>query len=303
MKIVGHTNQQDSLRQDVAAGNLAHAYLFTGPPQIGKYSLARRLAKILQCAQGGCEDCAVCLNIEKGYHSDTLEMAADELITIEVMRDTLARLSTTAVGRYKILLIKNIERMKPETANTLLKSLEEPASAVVFIFTTSSGDDILPTILSRVRTVKFKLLEPAEVLEILRKRYPLEDAPKLANVADLAFGLPGRAVMLMENPEMLARTRALFERVRKVLMNGDVIERFALVEEVTKDKKDDPQFFREFCDIFLLALRYRMLEEAGEENDQLLRTASVITGTQRLLALQKNNINARLAFENLMLQL
>ncbi len=299
--ITGHEKQLGELERDLESGNLPHAYLFTGPPKVGKFTLAKRLAKILQCGDKGCGACAVCVNIEKGYHPDTLEIADDgETIKIETMRNILARLATTTPARHKILLMKNIERMTAETANALLKTLEEPPSQVVFLFTCSEPDSVLPTILSRVRTLKFRSLTTGKVLDFLTERYPLESAEKLRKVADLSFGLTGKALALLGNEELFNASSALLERVGNVLRRGETVEKFALVSEVTAEDAT----LKEFLDIFLLALRYRMIEDAenGGDRPKLRRTLKALARAQESIRLQKRNVNARLLFENLMLQ-
>lgn len=299
--VAGHQKQLSVLAKDLNGGSLPHAYLFAGPLHIGKYTLAKRLTKVLQCDSLGCDTCQVCLNISRGYHSETIEVNDDgETIKIEPMRVILSKLATTTPGKYKILLVKNIERMTPEAANALLKTLEEPPSQVLFLFTASRAEDVLPTILSRVRTLKFKNLLPAEVLEFLREKYPLEAPEKLQEVTDLSFGLPGRAVRFMEQEETFTQVKALFERVRNVLAGGDVTDKFSLVAEVTQDE----EMFGEFFDIFLLALRYTMHDaaEQGCSSEKLRRTIAAVRQTQEALRLQKRNVNARLLFEHLMLQ-
>ncbi len=299
--ITGHSKQLLSFENDVASGNLAHAYLLTGPAHVGKYTLAGRLAAVLQCDAHGCGSCGTCINIAKGYHPDTIEMNDNgETIKIEPMRETLARLSTTAPGNYKIFLVQNIDRMTSEAANALLKTLEEPPSKVLFLFTSSRPENILSTILSRLRVVKFKTLNQDEIAELLQKKYPLEARDKLQKAAEFSFGLPGRAVFFMENEEAFSRVQGLFERVRQVLSEGGIAEKFALVDEVTRDE----ELFGEFFDIFLLALRYTMLDEAqnGASAQKLQRTIDTLLQTQKALHLQKRNVNSRLLFEHLMLQ-
>ncbi len=312
--VTGHDKQLGDVEKDLASGNLPHAYLFAGPAHIGKYTLAKRLTNILQCDSKGCGECAVCLNIEKGYHPDTIEINDDgESIKIEPMREILARLFTTTPGKYKILLIKNIERMTLETANALLKTLEEPPSKVFFLLTSSQHEELLPTVISRVRVLKLHGLVAGEIQKLLKEKYPLEPEEKNRTVTDLAFGLPGRAIRLMENEEDFEQVTALFDRVRDVLKKDDTVEKFALVNDATQDgparsamarRPGSEKLFGEFFDIFLLALRYTMLEEAraGKSSQKLQRTITALEQTQDAVRLQKRNVNARLLFEHLMLQ-
>lgn len=298
--IFGHEKQLEALERDLVSGNLPHAYLLAGPPKIGKYTVAGRLAKILQCDQRGCGECPVCINISKGYHPDTFEMTDDgETIKIEPMREMLKKLAMTTPGNHKVLLIKNIERMTPEAANALLKTLEEPGSSVMFLFTTSEPESVLATVLSRVRLLKFQSISPAKILEYLQVRSPLEAPEKLSRIADLSFGLPGRAIRFIEDPELFQSSIETLERIRTILKKNDLVEKFSLVSDVVQEDAS----LQEFFDIFLLAVRYTMLEEAekGASSPRLQRTLAAVLQAQEVIRLQKRNINARLLFENLML--
>jgi DNA polymerase-3 subunit delta' len=267
----------------------------------------------------GCGKCPVCINIEKGYHQDTLEMPDNgETVKIEPMREILAKLATTSAGNYKVLLVENIERMTPETANALLKTLEEPPSQVIFLLTTAHVEDILQTVLSRVRLLKFRTLPDEKIAALLHQKFPFESEEKIQALVNFAFGLPGRALFFAGNEKLLAQAQALFEQVRDVLRRNDTVEKFALVSSVV----DNEELFADFFDIFLLALRYRMMDEMTElgemtksecqmtneaagpaaSPEKLQRTVNVILQTLEALRLQKRNVNARLLFENLMLQ-
>ena len=166
--IIGHRKQLFSLENDLSSGALDHAYLFSGPAHIGKMMVAREFAKILQCPNNACGVCPICIQIEKGYQPDTIEIADDgESLKVEFLRGILKRMNTTTVGKYKILIIQNIERMNAESANTMLKILEDPPQNVVFLLTTSRVEELLPTIqvqrpiqllIQRQRMLRLRLL-------------------------------------------------------------------------------------------------------------------------------------------------
>jgi len=196
--------------------------------------------------------------------------------------------------------------MTLETANVLLKTLEEPPSKVIFIFTTSRLEDVLETVLSRVRVLKFRGLAPEEIIDFLNARQiENADPAKIQKAVDLSFGLPGRAVKFLEDEDYFEQIQAMFEKVRTVLKSGDVVDKFALVNEATQAPKTtaDEKMTGEFFDIFLLALRYTMLQEAeeGKSPEKLQRTVDALLRAQDAVRLQKRNVNARLLFENIIL--
>ncbi len=298
--IVGHSKEITRILEDLSGGNFPQAYLFAGAAQLGKYTLAKRLAATLQCENDNCNACAVCVNIERGYHPETIEMVDDsESLKIETVRDLIVKLSTTTTAKYKILLVQNIERMTIEAANALLKILEEPPSQVIFLLTTSHVEEILPTIISRVRLMKFHPLSVSRIFEYLKEKYPHVNEEKLQAVADFSFGLPGRAIHFIDHEEDLLRAKTLFQKAKTALSMESVADKFHLIAEITKAEDMNDAFL----DVILLALRYTMLEQA--EMGHLVRLPKTIRSlllAQDGLRLQKRNVNARLLLEHLMLQ-
>jgi DNA polymerase-3 subunit delta' len=180
--IIGHEKQLLQIEKDLESGNLAHAYLLSGPNSVGKNTVAKKMAGILQCENDFCHNCNACTQIEKGCHVDTVVFEDDgESIKIETVRKILERLSMTRQAPYKILLVQSLERMGVEAANSFLKMLEEPPERTVFIMTTDNVRLILPTILSRVRVVQFNSVSHL----YLREKQGRQWAPSL-------WGKPGR---------------------------------------------------------------------------------------------------------------
>ena len=301
--VVGHSHQLRELEQDLSSQNLAHAYLFAGPGHVGKFSLAKKLAQILQCENGFCQTCSVCLEVLKGYHPDTMIMDDDGgAITIEQMREVLHRLYSTTPGKYKILLAKNIERMTLEAANALLKTLEDPPPQVIFLLTSSHPDELLKTILSRVRTYAFRPLDAEELKTFLRQRYPERSADDLAIAGELAFGKPGKAFAYFEDQEHFDKAKALYNEVTALVKKPDMLARFAAIAELAKEKENS--LTKDFLDVFLLVLRYKMLDEVREPGAEhaIPKTLKTLADAQRARNLLKRNVNTRLLFENLMLE-
>ena len=112
--IIGHENSLKG-ENDISSGNLAHAYLLVGPNSIGKSTVARKMAGILQCKNDFCHSCKDCKQIEKGCHIDVLELNDDkESIKIATVRKVVEQLGMSRQSNYRILLIQKLERMTLE---------------------------------------------------------------------------------------------------------------------------------------------------------------------------------------------
>ncbi len=303
--ITGHDRGISELEKEIAAKNVAHAYLFSGPEQVGKFTVAKTLAHILQCPDNYCHNCPVCREIDKGYHADTIEISDNgESIKIEEIRDIISRLNMSRNGAYRILLVQNVERMTLEAANAMLKTLEDPPGGVIFLLTTSRIREILATIISRVRVYNFQRLPEQKILELLQELYPLADLNLLEQVVSFSMGKPGRAVKYMQDPQLLEQAREMYNDVSLFVKKPDRASEFAYIADLVKMSKEteSDRPIRDFMDIFTAVLRKKLLEMPGGAN-AAGGTINLIRETQKAQDLLKRNVNTRLLLENLMLQL
>lgn len=291
--IIGHDTQIRQIEYDIAHDNLAHAYLFSGPSRIGKFSAALMFAHILQCPNNFCHTCSTCQEIEKGSHSDTIRLEDDHesSVKIEQIRDLILRLNMSSRSAYKILIIQNIERMTPEAVNALLKTLEEPPPRTIFILTSMTTKSLLPTLVSRVRVIRFH-----RVSEDLLNKYLTDMFPDIANnelkeIAFFSFGKPGQGAMLASDPDLLQYYRDLYSQVRIFLTQSSIADKFLFTESLTEDSKK----MQDFLDVLTASLRHLVLTK---KSDRFIRLIEDVHEVKRLL---KRNINAKLAIENLML--
>lgn len=305
--IAGHDEVLQTLEADLASDHLSHAYLFAGPDNVGKYTVAKKLAHILQCAQNFCFECSTCQEIDKGYHADTLELLDDgSSVKIEQIRKVLERLNMTTQSPYKVFLLENIERMTIESSNALLKTLEDPPENVIFLLTTSRVKDILPTIVSRVRIAPFHRLDDETMAALIKKQHPMAESDVVETVAALALGRPGKALSLLGDPEMYEQYRKMYADIEMFLQNPDRVNQFLYIEELTTNAKEvGQQLIQEFLDIFQLVLRKQLLMDVRGEHgifsrDKLLHLLDQVQKSQELL---KRNVNSRLLLENMMLSL
>lgn len=217
-----------------------------------------------------------------------------ESIKIEEIRKIIERLSMTRQAQYKILLIQSLERMTTEAANSFLKMLEEPPSRTVFIMTTDNIRLILPTILSRVRVVKFNSVSDSYLKEMLTQLYPDSNAETIETVSLLSLGKTGKAVHLMEHPDSLANYLKIYHDIQSFLDYRSVVERFTYAEELL----EDPARIEIFLNILTHVLRSKMLEPGGGKFQ-----AKALSKIDEAAMLLKKNVNVRLVLENLMLQI
>lgn len=284
--IFGHDKILDYLENQLANGSLGHALLFVGPEHIGKFSMAKTLAYIMQC-EGQ--------QIEHGYHIDTIILKDDgSSIKIEQIRDILARLVMTSQSPYKILLLENISRLTQEAANSLLKILEEPFPKTYFFFTATSLREVLPTIQSRMHILKV-VAPPQDLLyEFLQKSYPSLTKEHFAQLHTLALGKPGKIIELLDAPDTFEEKREQYEMVKRFCMAFSVTTRFKLIQ----DLKDDALRVRDFLIMMTSFLRHLLFHGSVAEKEMACRMLPKVVEAYELI---RKNVNARLLLENLAL--
>ena len=233
---------------------------------------------------------------EKGCHIDICELVDDkESIKIGTMRKIVEHIAMTRQSKYKILLIQRLERMTIEAANSFLKTLEEPPENTIFIMTTNNVSLILPTIISRVRTIRFNNVSYSYLSKKLVELYPNSDEETLNKVNLFSTGKTGKAVQLMENPEVLAEYMHLYNVVQVFLKNKNVVDRFSFVKNLT----EEPAQIEVFLNILLHVLRSKVLEGSDKTESEI----NMLLKIREAGMLLKKNVNTRLVLENLMLSL
>ncbi|HEY4417959.1 MAG TPA: DNA polymerase III subunit gamma/tau, partial [Pseudonocardia sp.] len=163
----GQDHVARALQNAVREGRVGHAYLFSGPRGTGKTSIARILAKALNCTdlQDGepCLVCDSCVSIEAGTSYDVQELDAASNNKVDDIADLIGKVALGSPGRTKVYILDEVHMLTPAASATLLKTLEEPPAHVVFVLATTDPHKLLPTIRSRTQHFDFHLL-PADVL-------------------------------------------------------------------------------------------------------------------------------------------
>jgi DNA polymerase-3 subunit delta' len=207
--------------EQIAAGAMTHAWIFTGPPGSGRSVAARAFAAALECERGGvgCGECHGCHTALGGTHADVRFVVPEGLsIGVNEMRALVLRAaSAPSGGRWQVVLIEDADRLTEQAGNALLKAIEEPPPRTVFLLCTPSThpDDISVTIRSRCRVVTLRQPPADAVAEMLARRDGI--APDVASwAAAAAQGHVGRARRLANDAEARGRRDAVLAVPRRL---------------------------------------------------------------------------------------
>jgi len=201
---LGNEPLKARLSASFASGKTSHCYLLSGPAGSGKHTLARLLCAALECEGGGdvpCGVCRACRKIVDGAHPDVV--LVDDPDKKQVSVDTVRKARVDAFvrpneGRKKIFVIPRAQDLNPSAQNALLKILEEPPSYGVFLLLAENPDALLPTVRSRCAELHLSPLGRADLLRLLRARFPDRPEDELLAAAERSDGFAGQAIAALD---------------------------------------------------------------------------------------------------------
>jgi DNA polymerase-3 subunit delta' len=318
--LLGHEWAVDMLRQHVARDTARHAYLFAGPPGVGRRTLALRFAQALNCAQTiepgiPCGKCRDCKQIEAMQHPDlTIIQADSEGGTLKVDQVREARRSLTLKpyqSKYRVAIFLRFQEANDNAANALLKVLEEAPSYAVLILTADNPEAVLPTILSRCEVLRLRPVPVEIVGSFLKEKGADEESARL--ISHISGGRPGYALRLMQDSSALEfRAEKLADL--QTLLPASRVEKFSYAEKLSKDK----ELMRRVLTIWISFWRDVLLRVGGASTpvanaDQaqeieflaglvsLSDVRRVVADLEKALERLDANVNARLLAEVLLL--
>jgi len=261
--IAGHGWAVAQLDRAVREDRLSHAYLVTGPAQIGKATLARALAMAINCTghPRPCGQCRACVRIASNTHADVRVVAPDgDRLKIGQMRELQRELALSPVeARSRVAILDGVERATLEAMNALLKTLEEPASNVVLILIAPETELLLPTIVSRCQVIALRPLPIEQVRQVLHTRWNV-DATQAEMLAYLSGGRVGWAVNATHDKTILEARATRLEDLKR-LLGASRVERFAYAETLARNAGQA----RETIDLWRTWWRDVMLVAAGSQ--------------------------------------
>jgi DNA polymerase-3 subunit gamma/tau len=238
-ELIGQEHVVRTLRNAIAEGRVAHAYLFTGPRGVGKTTVARLLAKAVNCtappAERPCGVCESCRAIAEGRAVDVIEMDAASHTSVEDAREIIERVQfRPAVARTKVYIIDEVHMLSTAAFNALLKTLEEPPPHALFILATTEVHKVPATILSRCQRFVFNRHTVASIAAHLRSIAAQEGVTLEAGVAEAiaraSTGSMRDALSVLDQLMAYGGGTVSLEQVRNLLGAGEMQEVTALAD-------------------------------------------------------------------------
>ncbi len=321
--MIGHEWAVQLLQGHIENNTLRHAYLITGPSDIGKKKLAIRFIQAICCPNTKgpgipCLECSTCTRLQRLEHPDLFPISVEEgskQIKIDQVREMVRKLSLSpyeASRRFGLLI--DFELANRNSQNSILKTLEEPPGSVILILTAASASSLFETVASRCEEIKLNPV-PIQTTRLgLENLYQIP-ADRADFLAHISGGKPELARAYHQVPEILERRNTLLDQHYEIL-TGDSVARFAYANQLVKDPAMVQEMLNTWSSIWhdiLLQVGksdtpIRNIDREGEIQDiissiDLQDAKSAVRLFQRAYGLLQKSANLKLTVEDLLLQL
>jgi DNA polymerase-3 subunit gamma/tau len=307
--LVGQEFVAATLRSSIKTGRIAHAYLFAGPRGVGKTSVARLLAKALNCEKGPtdtpCGKCGPCQEIARGSSLDVFEIDGASNTSVNDVREIRDEVLFAPSARYKVYIIDEVHMLSNSAFNALLKTIEEPPPYIVFIFATTEVHKVPATIRSRCQQYNFRLISTAEIKEKVKEaagELGMESEERaLAWIAKEATGSLRDAYTLLDQVASFSSGMISLEKIReklgvlgidemnefaRLLREGDMGKVLERADQVLATGVSIEQFVSDLAEYF----RNLLFIKSGVTRDTLLGYSAEDFDAKVLLSLSPEQI-------------
>lgn len=313
-EVVGQKHILQTIKNGISENKIAHAYLFSGPRGTGKTSMAKLLAKALNCEHNNssnrpCNECENCRSINEGVHPDVIELDAASNNGVDEVRDIIDKVKYAPImGKYKVYIIDEVHMMTSGAFNALLKTLEEPPAHVIFILATTDVHKVLPTIVSRCQRFDFNRVGKLDMKKRIEEILKLEGIEYTLDVIDLiselAEGGMRDALSILDQTIAYAGNKITVNHIRdiygiatpselvnflKLCNNNDYENVLRLIDEFEEKGLDFVRLTSSLIDVIKDSLIY-----LNTKNEKLLK----LLDKDKALALS-NGLSVKKLFSNI----
>jgi DNA polymerase III subunit delta' len=320
--LVGQEWAVSMLKKHIINETRRHAYLFAGPPGLGRRTLALRFAQALNCptpidAGIPCGQCRDCKQIAAMQHADLTVVQAEAeggILKVDKIREARRTLNFKPYqAKYRVALFLRFQEANENAANALLKTLEEAPSYAVLILTADNPEQLLPTIISRCEVLRLRPLKVEEVMKALEGRGVESGRAKM--IAHISGGRFGYALRLIEDESLLEKREERLNDLQS-LISATRVEKFAYADKLSRDKESMRQailiWLSYWRDVMLRSARAETPLVNADRNMEIEDFASrvdlsmartVVSGLEDVLEKMEKNVNSRLLAEVMLMDL